>query len=275
MFYRRALICLCTGKTTLREGWSRIFSLSSQEAIDEANPSIAIFLFASALSLPFSLVRRVQDRFQEGFYNNIWQILGSVSALGGLLLVVKLEGGLPWLVVALTGLPVVATILNLLFQFWILRKWLRPRISLIASKATIDLLKMGGVFLALNLFTLVGLYSLDNFIISYLKGVSAVATYAVVQKLYSVSYLLWMFLFPLWPAYGESIARRDLDWVKQSFRYSVLITGIGGAALGGVLFFGGQWIIEVWTGKDLAPDKVLLAGFSFDIIVAGIRGSLA
>ena len=255
--------------------WRKLFDLTTPQAIAEVGPSIAVFIVTFAVNLPISLVQRVQDGFQEGFYNHIWQIVGAVASLIALFLAIGMQAGLPWLVVALVGTPAAAMALNFMIQFWFKRPWNRPKMSWVEPARTIALFKTGTMFLVLNLFTVIGLYSTDNLIISYIQGASAVSTYAVVQKMYSVSYLLWMFLFPLWPAYGESIARKDFEWVRRSLRYSLLITLIGGFILAVVLFFCGRWIIEVWVGKDLIPDHILLAGFSLDVMVAGFRGSMS
>jgi hypothetical protein len=47
--------------------------------------------------------------------------------LGGVLLVIYLKAGLPWLVLAMAGGPSVAMLLNWIELFYRSRKWLLPR----------------------------------------------------------------------------------------------------------------------------------------------------
>ena len=87
-------------------------------------------------------------------------------------------------------------------------------------------------------------YASDSFVIAQLLGAPAVAEYAVPERMFSlITMVLAMVLAPLWPAYGEAIARGDAAWVKRTLKRSIL-TAVGLAALCSfTLVLVGEWVI--------------------------------
>jgi O-antigen/teichoic acid export membrane protein len=106
--------------------WAVVFKVQSDLAVRELGPSILLLLFCFAVSIPLSLVERIRIGYQEGFVNSGWQTLGSVTGLLLVLVAIRFEAGLPWLVLAMAGTPVFATAGNALHQFYWRRPWLRP-----------------------------------------------------------------------------------------------------------------------------------------------------
>ena len=97
--------------------WESVFKVSSPLAVKEAGPAVAIFVGCFALSLPAGVVQRVQMGHQEGFASQLWQALGSIIGLAAVIAAVYAELGLPFLVLAMSGGPLLATILNTIDQF--------------------------------------------------------------------------------------------------------------------------------------------------------------
>jgi O-antigen/teichoic acid export membrane protein len=69
-----------------------------------------------------------------------------------------------------------------------------------------------------------------------------------------------MVLFPLWPAYGEAIARGDRDWVRQTLLRSLLGAVIVAGALSLILVIFGVRLIELWVGPTVDVPFILLLG---------------
>src|SRR5271157_4792964 len=93
----------------------------------EASPATAALVVCLALNLPLGVVQRVQLGYQEGYASNLWQAAGSLFGLAGVLLVIYLRGGLTWLVLALSGGPILGLSLNWVFEFWWSKPWLFPQ----------------------------------------------------------------------------------------------------------------------------------------------------
>ena len=97
--------------------WFRIFHVETALARAEAGPALAMLVGCFALAIPVGIVQRVQMGLQRGFMASLWQCAGSLFGLGGLLLAIRCEAGLPWLILAFAGAPFVAALGNSLLFF--------------------------------------------------------------------------------------------------------------------------------------------------------------
>jgi O-antigen/teichoic acid export membrane protein len=103
-------------------------------------------------------------------------------------------------------------------------------------------------------------YNSDNIVIAQVLGAAAVAAYAVPQKLFSfIAMVVGMGISPLWPAYGEAIARGDVAWVRRAFLGSLWVALAISVPLSTLLVAVGPWILRVAVGKSLhAPLSLLI-----------------
>lgn len=253
--------------------WPTLFGVVSARAAGEVGPAVAMLVLCFLINIPLGVVERVRMGYQEGFANSIWQSLGNLGGLGFVLLAIRLEAGLPWLVLAMAGTPVVAMICNAVEQFGRRRPWLRPRLDRTDRETALKLFNVGALFFVLQILTAVGLAS-DNMIIARIHGLPKVAGYSVVQKLYSLALLPQFLVAPLWPAFSEALARREYGWARQALHRGVWIS-IGLAALIALpLLVFGQWIVAFWAGAGLRPSRMLLAGFTCQVILGAYGGAM-
>ena len=95
-------------------------------------------------------------------------------------------------------------------------------------------------------------FTSDNVVLTQVLGAASVAIYSVPQKLFSLSsQLIVIGMLPVWPAYGEALARRDFAWVKKTFWSSLLATLSIAVPFCVLLAATGSWIIRVALGKSL------------------------
>jgi len=128
--------------------------------------------------------------------------------------------------------------------------------------------------MVLQLLTLIGSAS-DNIVIAQIFGVSAVAGYAVTQKLFSITQISQYFITPLWPAFGEAIARNDHAWARRTLdRALVLSLGLGVITALPLVFFGRQ-IINFWVGSAVLPSTTLLWGFALWVVLGAYGGVMS
>ena len=254
--------------------WPKVFNVKSPLAIGELGPALAIFMICFGLNIPLGVVEKLQTGYQEGFINSIWQGIGSLLALTGVLFVIHLESGLPWLVMAMAGAPVLTTMINGIVQFWHRRPWLRPHWRHFEWATSRRLTSLGAIFLVLQVLTIAGMAS-DNFIIAQLYGAAAVAGYAVIQKLFSLALIPHYLVAPLWPAFGEALARRDYAWAERTLYRSILIGCLFEVALVLPLLIWGRDIVAFWLNASLVPGFMLLLGFSCDAILGAYRSSMS
>jgi O-antigen/teichoic acid export membrane protein len=255
--------------------WTAVFNIKSSLAVREVGPAVAILVCCFALNMPLGIVQRIQMGYQEGYVNSLWQGLGSVIGLIGILLVVYLQAGLFWLVLAVGGSQVIAAGLNGLTLFRSKRPWLLPRIRSVTAASAKRILHIGLLFFVLQLAG-VFMIQADNLIIAQMLGLSQVSQYAVVWQLFLFApNLLAMALMPLWPAYGEAIARKDALWVKKTFKRSLILTFSVNIPSAIFLIAFGQQILHVWIGSQINPSLGLLIGMGVYILLNSIGGPCA
>jgi O-antigen/teichoic acid export membrane protein len=255
--------------------WSKVFNVSSPQAMAEAGPTMAVFAASFLINLPLGVVQRVRLGYQEGFSNSVWGAIGGLLGLAGMLTAIHLQAGLPWLVLAITAGPIVATVLNGVTLFGFQRPEMRPRWTSALDTTSRSLFNLGIGFLVLQVAAVLTTTS-DNIVVAHVLGLNAVAEYAVAVKLFTVvSMILGFVLRPLWPAYAESIARGDIDWLKRTLARTLLIALwlVGSTSLLLVVF--GKPIIRWWVGAEMAPPLALLFGLAVFSVISALGNSVA
>jgi O-antigen/teichoic acid export membrane protein len=240
--------------------WPRLFNVTTPQASQEAGPAMAVFFFCFAANLPLGVIQRVQRGYQEGYFNSLWESLGKVLGLLGLLLVIYLKAGLFWLVLAVSGTPLVAALGNGALLFGRNRPWLRPRWRNFARQAAKKIVRLGVYFFVLQFAAAVS-YQSHNFILAQMLGAEAVTQYAVPARLFLILPMLFGFIIdPMWPACGEAIARGEILWVRKSFYRLVIVALAVFLPVTAVLVLLGPQILYFWVGKAVAPSFTLLLG---------------
>ncbi len=153
---------------------------------------------------------------------------------------------------------------NVLLYFWITKgqDCLKPSISSINIKYLKPLLTLGAGFFAIQISALI-LNMTDNLLISGLYGSAEVTPYSIVYKFfYMVVQIHGIIIMPMWSAYTEAMAKRDLLWIRSTMKKVNLITLVFscGTVIGILLF---EPLAAVWLGRRLEYGRTL-------IIIVGI-----
>ncbi|MER9618572.1 oligosaccharide flippase family protein [Mesorhizobium sp. M0207] len=266
-----AILAICYPLVT----WYRIFNVQSELARAEAAPAVAVLIGCFALAIPVGVVQRTQMGLQKGYMMSLWQGAASVMGLFGVLLAIHLKAPLPFLVLAYVGAPLLAGVANNIVFFGFLERDIAPDRHCVSRAAIRILTGTGFLFLVLQLVA-AATYMSDNFIIAHKLGASSVADYAVPERLFAlIGLVVAMVVAPLWPAYGEAIARGDRVWVARTLKRSLLLSA-GAAALGSTfLVIAAPWILELWVGHAVSPPFLLLLGLGLWKVVEAAGGALA
>jgi O-antigen/teichoic acid export membrane protein len=254
--------------------WHAVYNISSSMAKDEAGPATAMLIFITIINIPISIVQRTQLAYQEGFKNQIWAIIGSFLGFLGLLIAIYFKVGLTFLVLAIIGGPTIAKIINWIREFVFIKPWLLPKWKYFNWITGKHIFQAGIMFFILQIFALIG-NSSDNFIIAQVEGISNVAVYSIVQKLFSLCLIAQYFTQFLWPAFTEAMAREEYVWVKKMLTKTLAIGLIVGFVIGTPLLIFGKDIIFYWAGESMVPSTPLLFGFFLWVFYAAYGGSLS
>lgn len=253
--------------------WGRIFNVTSDLAVRESGPAVAILVLTFLVNMPLGIIQRIQMGYQEGYITQLWLSVGSILGLIGVLLAIYLKAGLPWLVFAISVGPLASTCINGV-QLFSCRTHLLPKWSSFNLSDSKKLIAVGVVFFLLQLFAFIG-NSADNIVIAQVLGASAVASYAVTKKLFVAVQVGQFIIRPLWPAFGEAMARKDYGWaratLKKTLKYSLLV---GGAVSLPLAIFGKQ-IIRLWVGESVVPSYALLVACFFWVFLVNYGGAMS
>jgi O-antigen/teichoic acid export membrane protein len=238
--------------------WMRLFNVKSGAVAAEGAQAFLVLYCWFALSVPLGVITRAQAGLQQGYFPQIVGAFGSILSLLALLWVIALKGSLALLVFASTFGTIAATVVN----GWILFRehpWLVPAWHAYRANSAVKIFKLGLMFFVLQCAFTVA-YTSDNIVIAQILGAASVAAYAVPQKLFSfVSMVVGVAITPLWPAYGEALARGDVTWVRRAFLGSLWLGLAITVTACTLLAIAGPWILKVAVGKSLhAPMSLLI-----------------
>jgi O-antigen/teichoic acid export membrane protein len=83
------------------------------------------------------------------------------------------------------------------------------------------------------------------------------------------------FLMPLWPAYGEAVARNDVAWVRRTLRRSLALAVAVTAPPSALLVAFGAPIVRLWVGPGIAPSRALLSAMAVWAVLTTVGGAAA
>lgn len=255
--------------------WHLLFNVASTVARDEAGPATAVFFACFLVGMPAGALHHVRAGLQQGYINSAFVAIGNLCGLALLLVVLHMQLGLPWLVLAMAGGPVLAVIANGVIL--VARSpWLRPVRSDIQPGVIRSLLRVGLLFLVLQLAVGIAFTS-DSLVAAHVIGPSAVAEYAVVAKLFSVPMLLvGIVLGPLWPAYREALSRGDRAWLRVTFARSIRLALVVAVPTSLALVLVGVPLIGFWVGtSEVRPSLGLVLAFGIWTMLSAVGTAIA
>lgn len=242
--------------------WPSVFNVTSSTAARESGPVVLVLLICFIATLPLGATQKIQLGLQQGYWGNLWETVGSVLGLLGIVVAIQLQAGLQWIALSMAGIPLVFRALNTLVFFGYQEKALRPRVSHFDFDVIRRLVRTGFLFFVLQLAVIVGFQS-DNIIIARILGVEAVAGYDVALKLSTLpAMFIGLIVVAQWPAYGEALTRGDSDWIRRTFIRTIRLSLLFAIPFAVVLFTWGDTVIRAWAGPEVVPTTALLAGMS-------------
>jgi O-antigen/teichoic acid export membrane protein len=255
--------------------WPSVFNLSSPEVIAEVGPAVKIMIGCVVFNGLVNVAVKVRTGYQEVHINMLWEMLGVASSIVMLLLLVWCNARLRWLVFAQAGVPVIAMVGNIACLFVIDRPWLCPSLSCVSFAAIRKLINLGLLFVALHLVSIAA-FSSDNLLAIWICGPEAAGLYAIAMKLFSPCRLLaGSLLGPLWPAYGEAIARGDIVWIRRTVAGSIVAVEAVVLPIALVGLFWGDELAHLWFRQPISLGFPLLSGIALWVVLEAVGGGLA
>jgi O-antigen/teichoic acid export membrane protein len=248
--------------------WTAVFPASGELARRETPWAVWAAGLMMLLSLAASYPGAIYTAHQEVHRNNLWDAAGKIASLAAAMVAVLTPFGLVGVIVAASGAAVLVRLVNMLYLFGREKPWLRP-----SPKLFDRTLLRATLAEALGLFVItasaMALFQTDKAIIGVVLGPAAVTDYAVVGRVFLITYGVYsLVIAPLWPAYGEAIRRGDLPWVRWALVRSLFVGCVGLLLTGVALYFFGDRILRLWTrGPEVQVSKGLVIGLTATFVL--------
>jgi O-antigen/teichoic acid export membrane protein len=241
-----------------RLDWGAVLNLKDPLMIERARMCVAISMAFFLLSLPLNLANRVLGGYQQVHISNYFAMINSVLGLVAILSVILGGGNMVHLMLAYCGAMLTgAVLLNLWLCLWA-KPWIRPHPGKVSRAVAQKLFGQGALFFVLQLTILV-VFNSDNLVITHFSGASEVTPYSVAWRLANYASLLQTMLLPsFWPAFTEAYQKREMAWVRGTYRSMVRKTMFAVTAAALLMGLAGQPVIRVWAGPAAVPSKLLL-----------------
>ncbi len=237
--------------------WPAVLGAKTSVNRGEINHAAALALIVFLGSFPFAITPKILGACKQVALANYWSSAGSLLSLLLLVVATQLHWGLPGLVWAFSGSVLLVGALS---TAWMYRHfdWLTPALRSIPRQHMSELLNTGLPFFAVQIAGII-LFQTDNLIIAQILGARQVTPYSVTWRLFSYSYLLQVVAIPaLWPAYSDAFARRDLEWIRNTYRYNVKLAVGSTLVLVAILVVVARRFIALWAGPDAVPSHALV-----------------
>lgn len=196
--------------------WSRILNIQLER--NYLNSIALVVTGVFCIQFVVQLINTVLTASHEPAKVSLIALLGQLSSLGAIYLLPKFtEGNLLYLVMALAGLPLIMMLTSSVWLFKTKYRYLAPGFKSINFSYAKQLLALGGAFFFIQMGQLV-LYQTDNIIIAQLFGPDEVTTFNITYKLFSSVLIVFsIVLTPFWSAFTDAYAKKDFQWIKNSF----------------------------------------------------------
>lgn len=245
--------------------WEKVFNINENLG-PEVSLTIKIVILLYLVQLVLSLINSVNFAFQNSVLPNLLSLISNFLILIFIITYDFLEKtNLVLLGTTYTIVFVTVLFCANIYLYTYPYKNVRPSLNKVDISQTNILLGNGIKFFLLELAAII-IFTTDNFIIAHMLGNEFVATYQVTTRLFSIYTIgAATILTPLWSAYTQAYAKKDVVWIKKIFN-NILKVILPFSIILIVFSVFAQAIIKIWMGEDFYVDQstiILIAIFTW------------
>lgn len=248
--------------------WNRVFPLPSGRFTAALPQVVALTIGCFISTTIWGFIQPIYAARQELHIYNLQGLAASVAGLIGLILTVRLDGGLLGVAISNIG---ITTVFTAGFGLWTVfgrgLKELRPRWSCVNAVAWRSIYRTGLGFLLLQICA-IAVFQSDAFIISRFLPVEMVTPYSVGQRVFAqLIGVLGMVTVSLWPAFGNAKALGDTPWMRRIYRKVMLYSLLSYGAVFLFLLLFGRRLFTIWVGELSAPSTLLVCAIGSNYLL--------
>lgn len=250
--------------------WNRIFNISTDIlSKNELTVALSILLASICLQMVLRLITSVLYALQQAFLPGLLNLITNVLML--LFTFISIENAIngsiirmAWAYLFAVNFPLVVTTI---IVFCFTHRELRPSFELYEKRYAMSTLKLGGMFLWIQLMAMV-LNSTNSYFVTIFVGNAAVVDFNIYNKIFTlIGTFVTLASTPIWSAATKAQVEKNFIWLNKLFKkfLSIAIIAIMGEF---VLIIPLQWIFNIWLG-----DRSITVNYGIAIIFA-IFGSV-
>ncbi len=246
--------------------WSKIVNASSGMAGELSMLAVIIFLFF-CMQFVLQLITTILNADQKPAKASFFNFLGSLIALITIFILTKTtKGNLIYLGLSFTLAQLAVLVGSTLWFYTHDYKAYAPSFKFIDFKYARNLMGLGIKFFIIQISFIV-LYETSIILIAQLVGSSAVTTYNIAFKYFSVIPMVFgIIMTPFWSAYTEAYVKNDFEWIRKSIKNLMLIWFLFAIGSLIMLFFADK-IYMLWVGAQIQVPFVLSVVISLYITI--------
>lgn len=253
---------------------SIVFPLSAGAVQREATGGLAAFGACFALTLPLSLIGKIQLGLQQGHVPNYWQVAAAIINFCAASMAACTQMSITWIVAGMLSGTLLCSAANMAAYYW-RKPELRPAFSDVSFREIRSLLADALHYLLLQIIFLIA-YAADTLIVARFLGAQYASVYAISERLFSiVGVAVTVITAPLWAAYGEALGAKDLEWVRRTLRVSTRRIGLAALGTSGLILATLQPIVQVLSSNRLEVPVSLAIMMACWRVVEAIGHSLS
>ena len=255
--------------------WAAVFNVTSALAVAESDVAVLALGAAWLLNMFSAIVLRVSYGYQDGHITHLFQLLGSVLSVIGVLVLIRLEAGLPVLVTVLGGMMGISLLMQGIHLFGWQRPWLRPARHAV-DRAVVKSLLGSGTWHLLASVAYAAFFLSSNIIIAQAMSASVVPEFGVPLRMVTALLMLYGIVATAsMPAFANASARGERAWLRRALKRSLIATAAMGVVGAVLLIAVGKQVISLWVGDQVHPSYTMLAGFGAWSVLNGITTGLS
>ncbi len=201
--------------------WNMIFNIS-KDIIDANTLSIAlgILLMSIFLQLILRLITSILYALQKAFIPGFLNLSTNVIMLLYALIATKIgmNGNIIHMAIAYFIAVNIPLVIATIFVFFISNRELRPQIKYFEKKYAVSTLKIGGVFLWLQLMAMI-LNSTNSYFVTIFVSNAAVVDFNIYNKIFSlIGTFVTLISTPIWSATTKAQVEKNYKWLYELFK---------------------------------------------------------
>lgn len=231
--------------------WNAI--LNTGRHIPDIRWIVSIIVLSFNVRLVLDLSGIIVIALHKPFIKALVDFLMSVLGLAITYILIKTTSpSLPLFSILISLSPVITLVI---FSIALFRKGskyscLRPSFTAFKAAHVRSLLGVGLQFFVIQISAMI-IFSTDNILITHLFSPGDVTSFNIAYKYFSVSTIVFnIIILPYWSAFTNAYFKRDIGWIKMSFRKLVRIWIIQVIAVF-LLILVAQEIYRIWVGSHI------------------------